>query len=200
MLRPNLRGIPASQMMPSWCGWKLKNSEYKKLLFRVPWRRNWVAQLYSNDFLDVAISRSGNAHLLVKRSEAKVQQVKPNRRLRPLASIAFSVVFVLLAVGLPWVDSLREVGSSTGKKVPESAASKDLCEEVFNEPEKHIEESLTNPTASSWNIQFGAELIIGGVSSQIARISCGLSTKQFRVTKHKFAGTWQVTKSVQLEN
>lgn len=200
MLRPNLRGIPASQMMPSWCGWKLKNSEYKKLLFRVPWRRNWVAQLYSNDFLDVAISRSGNAHLLVKRSEAKVQQVKPNRRLRPLASIAFSVVFVLLAVGLPWFDSLRAVGSSTGKEVPESAASKDLCEEVFNKPEKYIEESLSNPTASSWNIQFGAELIIGGVSSQIARISCGLSTKQFRVTKHKFAGTWQVTKSVQLEN
>lgn len=200
MLRPNLRGIPTSQMMLSWFGWKLKNSEFKKLLFRVPWRRNWVAQLHSNDILDVAISRSGNAHLLVKRSEAIVQQVKRNRRLRPLASIAFSFVFLLLAVGLPWVDSLRTVRSSTVKEVPESAASMDSCEEVFKESEKHIEESLTNPTASNLNIQFGAELTIGGVSSQIARISCGLSTKQFRVTKHKFAGAWQVTKSVQLEN
>ena len=200
MFKPNLRGMPASQMILSWCGWKLKNPEFKLLLFRVPWRRNWVSQLYSNEFLDVAISRSGNAHLIVRNKEAIPQQEEPNRRLTSLVLIACSVVFVSLAIALTWVDSPKVAGSSTSKEIPAGSASKDSCESVFKKSKQHIEEFLIDPTAFNFNIQFGAELKIGGVSSQIARISCGFNTEQFRVTKQKIEGSWQVTKSVQLNN
>jgi hypothetical protein len=187
-------------MFLSWRGWKLRNPDFKMLLFRVPWRKNWVAQLYSNNFFDVAISRSGNAHLLVRRNGAMAYQRAPKRRLRPPVFIACSVVFVLLAIALPWVDSLQDTGSSTAKEIPAASASKDSCASVFNESKQYIEEFLIDPTALNFNIQFGAELTIGGVSSQIAQISCGLNTEQFRITKQKIDGVWQVTKSVQLAN
>ncbi|MEN9955906.1 MAG: hypothetical protein RLY34_713 [Actinomycetota bacterium] len=200
VFKPNLRGIPASQITLSWCGWKLKNPEFKLLQFRFPWRRNWVAQLYSNELFDVAISRSGNAHLLSRRIVSIEKQEEPIRRFTPMVSIAFSIVFVLLAFAWPWVNSLEVDGSSTPKEIPTASATKDACEAVFKESKKHIVVFLIDPTASNFNIQFGPELTIGGVSSQIARITCGLNTEQFRVTKQKIAGSWQVTKSVQLNN
>lgn len=181
-------------------GWRLDSPDFTQVNYRSPWRTNWVAQLHQFPRLDVAISRSGVAYLLIRREESLPVVRKINKRTNFLIPTLLGLLFATIAIGLPLANPASGPRSVPSGKTPEQHVKALSCEDVFEDSIKHIQQFFQNSQDSNFAVQFGEEQRLGGVSSSIAQVSCGSASKLFRVTMLKIGSDWHVTNSVQLEN
>lgn len=186
MFKPNIRGFPRSKLRFALKGWRVVGEVNKLIVYRLPWRKSWIAQLQSHPTGAPMISRNGAVYL-----------VQDTQGVQKGSKIWFLGAFMLLVFAAAlWVASLgADSNSQKVSALPGATTRPQLsCQQLLGNP------TLLLDSNSPLQEQIPEQEVqtLGGVRSSVIAVECDSKVQKFRITKVRVAGQWNIAKAAQL--
>lgn len=193
MLKPNIRGYPRGSLRPGLRGWRVRGSQGGTVLYRLPWRRNWVHQMCGAASTQLLVSRSGRVYLL-RDFSAQVRLRKSY-----MALLAAATILGLGAIGL----SVLSDDTSSKPAVTEMKPSQSPelgCIDGFKDPSDLVSKWALGNLHNGIRISESNVILLGGIKSTRLKIECFDKEQNFKSLWVKANKEWKLKNLVRLEN
>lgn len=199
VFKPNIRGYPRGGFKFGLRGWHIGGPSEGVLLYRFPFRKNWIRRLQTSSHLQVVMSRSGHAYLIQTQVQLKESQKSLNP-LSPKGILVGSMVLAVMAIAL-----LSLGGLSSGAEIRTNTAENgliddDVCDSLPANAYQLATQWISGKPKPGVAFEESNPMEIGGVRSSTILISCHQDEMRFLASWVKFDGDWQLKKMAQLEN